>query len=915
MKNAKILLILSSLGLLASCGGTPSSSGSTPSSESSSSSASASSSSEQSKSSEQSQSSSAESSSSSSQQSSSSSSEPELEDYAIKVIAPTGVNYQLSKNRAHKGEEVTLSIVDLPASMTIKEVTINNAVATGNNGVYAFTMPDRSVTIKISVDVSGDVTLIGDIAAALEKEGDIYVARNVKVEGSDYAYFSYAITGEDQKRVILDSTDLDEFRCFANVTFAYGHDYELQIAGGFTYDFFYDPASDYPCYIRRVSVDYLPSSETGLANLFDGSMRSESTVNYPDLKSINYSVLDTEDSENTIKLNSEYRVYDNNVTFAKIDDVLTEDTYYSYKNYDESAGLLKLVDTYTPVMGNNDRTRLSANKYGAYAAMFDVIDTKDEDSLTRSQISARDARWTASHTAHIAKQLEEEIMYSYRVGFSRDELTSSKIDISSTKEGDSIVTKIDSYAEYNANAGTYTIDIHEAHVFKVTIAFDLTGRVTSLDFAKNVFNKSQWDFSAHAPQLGQTGKKVKTIKATCTYGAPESGAPEFDPSPYFISEISDIRFYDPDTLAPEDDGNSYLHYNDKVTLNRTSENDKNPNLAAFTYAPVTALDGWQYGPTKSSDESVIARTSSDLSYVMTCVSMGKSTVTFGNYTKSSGAHFDEEINVLATKKFHSVYLYSAWGSYASVGVETSESANVYAGQADTSFRVAVTPDSAPITYDAQSSNEDLLKIVDQSTGLPGTGKVACGEKLTLDTTGAAGITKATKVTVTITSDWFQEGTGPKVFTFTIIPAAIDVTGTTWNHAEFGSHVQIDFTKQAYEGEGYDYIGTITDDGYNPTTMDYDLGELNATFAYRYSKGYVSAMLLSISFNPNTEGWSTEAYNYLIDFVYDAENDNIGLFLGEWEYDDYYEDYAYYAIYGEVDEDYQPYSYERFARAN
>jgi hypothetical protein len=143
----------------------------------------------------------------------------EPETYVIKVVAPTGVTYTLNKQRAAKGEEVVLTITELSSAMSVKEVTMNGSVLSGNDGAYSFTMPDRSVTIKISVVVEGDVTLIGDIAAALELGQDgIYVARNIKVEGSGFAYFSYCLTGGDGKKTVLDSLDLDEFRCFANVT-------------------------------------------------------------------------------------------------------------------------------------------------------------------------------------------------------------------------------------------------------------------------------------------------------------------------------------------------------------------------------------------------------------------------------------------------------------------------------------------------------------------------------------------------------------------------------------------------------------------------------------------------------------------------------------------------------------------------
>ena len=111
---------------------------------------------------------------------------PVEEEYTIKVTAPTGVEYSLNKPKAKKGEKVELTITSLASGYTIKKVTMNNSELTGSNNVYSFTMPDRSVSINIEVNVDGDVTLVGQIAAnlVLNPETGIYEARNVKVENS-----------------------------------------------------------------------------------------------------------------------------------------------------------------------------------------------------------------------------------------------------------------------------------------------------------------------------------------------------------------------------------------------------------------------------------------------------------------------------------------------------------------------------------------------------------------------------------------------------------------------------------------------------------------------------------------------------------------------------------------------------------
>ena len=109
-------------------------------------------------------------SSSNSSSSDSSSSEPEEEKYVIKVVAPSSISYSLNKTKAKKGEQVVLTITNVASGYSIKDVTLNTSTTlVGEDGVYTFTMPNRSAIINITVSVSGEVIISGDIAAVLEK--------------------------------------------------------------------------------------------------------------------------------------------------------------------------------------------------------------------------------------------------------------------------------------------------------------------------------------------------------------------------------------------------------------------------------------------------------------------------------------------------------------------------------------------------------------------------------------------------------------------------------------------------------------------------------------------------------------------------------------------------------------------------
>ena len=331
------------------------------------------------------------------------------------------------------------------------------------------------------------------------------------------------------------------------------------------------------------------------------------------------------------------------------------------------------------------------------------------------------------------------------------------------------------------------------------------------------------------------------------------------------------------------------------------DNDSIPYLKEFSYSPLTALDAWQFGPTASSNTNVISKGQGDYSYSMSCVGIGDATVTFGNYTKNSPT-FNLNINVSATAKFRSVYLYSRWGEQPSVGVETSESAKVMAGEV-TYFKVAVTPDKAPVVYNAQSEDPSLLTI--SSTG----------EKLGIDCTGASSITENKTVRVKITSDWFDDPNKYVMFTFYIVPSSANPTGTTWNMEGYEEHASVTFTSEAYTGETSSkftnpLIGHIVDDGYQDDgTFS---SSLSVDFYYEYKGGEILARVTRISITPNTSGWATDPSYWDIAFCADFITGKLGVYLAEWEYDSDIEDRVWYPIYGEA-EDGEPYSYTSFVK--
>ena len=124
---------------------------------------------------------------------------PQPEKYKISVTVSSGITYKLSTEYAEAGEEVTLTITSVGEGISIKSVVLNgNKELVGNDDktIYKFTMPDQSARIVISLSISGDVVIEGDIVASLTLDPvtGIYCAKNVKAEGSKaYSKFNYVI--------------------------------------------------------------------------------------------------------------------------------------------------------------------------------------------------------------------------------------------------------------------------------------------------------------------------------------------------------------------------------------------------------------------------------------------------------------------------------------------------------------------------------------------------------------------------------------------------------------------------------------------------------------------------------------------------------------------------------------------------
>ncbi|MCQ3034698.1 MAG: hypothetical protein MJ248_00485 [Bacilli bacterium] len=829
--------------------------------------------------------------------------EPEEEKYRVSVTVPSGVKYELSHEYAKEGEVVTLTITEVGAGISISSVTMNNSelTATAAN-VYSFTMPSRSARIVIKLSISGDVVVEGDIAALLTKDPvtGIYCAKNVKVEGAgETSKFNFAISASGEKTT-LSVMDFDETRSFGNVEICRDKEYALEVANGYTYDFYYNPeAYETPCYIQRANVDVLPSDPESLADLLivTPSVRSEYAIYPTNLVGAHYRITD-KTTKDVITKEMDYKLYENNVSFTKVVDTFDPDNVdpmYVYKKYDEANQLYTVVDTYKKYEGdklsNDDRYRLEYNGNTAHSARLSVI--QGDDWGQRYGINERYARRNVRTFAHMPNYfLEREMMYAYRVGFGGDNgMANHDISVVSTETATGFDVALNTTAEFTKNAGA---EKDLTYKYAVNMSFTKAGAMTEVSFKQSSFNDKEWDFTAHSPKTGVKGTVVKSITGTLEYGNVKSGAPDmgdFNPNDYFIQEFKDVQFWNPkvDNQAAKDAGRSIVGLTDDLYF--VSSDGEYSNLVANKkcYLPETALDLWQYGITDSTNQNVIRKEANDIYNTVSAAAVGKSTVTVTNHVPGTGASTSLEIEVIATSQVRDFWM-------SAIDTECyAVKATVKAGETY-SFNIHTSPKDAALLYTAVSMNTSLLTIASAPNS----------PVLTIDTSGAIGITETTDVKVRIDATYGSyvssvDGStytyGPTYFTFTLLPADVDPTGK-WNAVDPNMpETYINFTKEVYDAAKGTYKGVISDTYYEKGV---NKGTDRFYFEYSFKNGSVHARLYDVDIETATGSFS--ANDFFLDFAYEASRDWYLVFLAEYEYDTDYEDYWYNCILGDMGAD-------------
>lgn len=854
---------------------------------------------------------------------------PLKEEYSIRVVAPTGVTYSLNKERAEEGEEIVLTIDSLNPGLSINEVTFNTRKVEGSGNVFKYTMPAKSIVIKITVSVSGDIVLEGDIAQPLEKDAStgLFVAKDVEVPGNGEAAKFNVVIKSGANNTKLDALALDDTRSFGTVVAGVSKEYVFSVASGAKYDFYYDESDSIaPFYVQRSGVTKLPENSLTLENLLitNKAIRSEYPMHADDMTGVNVTIQDLT-SDDVVYEEYDWKLYENNISFATVQDKfdLSADPRYVYKEYDESAKLYTIIDTYAKKSGNvvvnDDPFRLDYNKYGANAGRLSVIEDDDYGSrfAINEKKALRNVRTSAHQPAHL---LEMSIYYCYRDSMEVDDsCVYYSLDISSVETGGgNFKTTVTSLREHGQTSSIYSGTTKDATTYKAIFDFNARGEVTAINYSEKYFTEDQWNFVNHEGVIGQKGKSIKTITGEFTYGAPYAGTPkygDFKKEDYLISSFHDVQFYnknakDDEALAAK---KSVVGIDNDIYF-QSLEGDFNKNLVTEKfYSPATALDIWQYGPTASDHDEIICKEANDSYYQYSAVDLGTANVTFSSHVPGVGASIDVPVEVRALVKARGFWMDN---TDRTPGVDSellyhSEKAMVKAG-GTYKFAMRVSADngigiseSAPLRYTAVSNNEELLTIR----------SVPNSKYLTIDVSSdaAKAITKSTEVTVTIDSPFYSDYILEKeerktVFTFTVLPSDIDPIGT-WKSTGVAAedkhfpHTTIVFTNNEYTGEVDSAfegakIGYIHDPWYKN-------GELYSDdyyrFYYTFKSGVLKAKLYKVELEVVGES-PTNPNSYELEFNYDPVSENYGVLLYTNDYDSDSEQNYVSVIIGFQDED-------------
>ena len=755
--------------------------------------------------------------------------------YLVRIETVSGVEIVSDKTEAKKGELVTLTVT-VASGINLVSVKVNDEETTKvNETTYTFVMPNRDAIVKAYVSIDGDVVLSGDIAAVLELENGIYVARNVEIKNE--SHIAYSIKGKDGQVTDLSIVTINRRKTNADIDLARSFDAGFMLAGNAKYDFYYDPSdTEEPCYIQRVELLSAPNSVTQFQSLFAGSVKSEAST-YPEgVNKVHYTSTKSNDDYTWEKYTDS--------SFAVVKKLGTdEEKAFVYKAINGEQ--YTVVDTYVESTYDDSRSDDTTK----FSGLYDIVSTI-EQGHTKYQYTTKDAYFDATLYSHDVNSIDRNIHYGYRTGFSTefsDTLEAANVDYSVTTNTDgtytSTVSSWKTSKPYTDSTTGQTYGAKEHRTYEIEITFNKAGNLLNGNYVEKVYDDTAFNFETgeFLPNGELQFELVEDMSFEYSYGEAKDGKPSLDTTQYFVSEITSAKVV-----------------NDKMEAENTLDlGDFANDYLKLEFAPATALDTWQYGIVSSSNTNVIGPRSTLEPFTWMVKTSGSSTLTVGNHTTNNITK-DFVVTIPESHNVRSFYMQNTDGDWDNI---LAVEATIYANTVREVYCYASQYETNDIPFTPVSSNPSILEVSKN------------GQRLVLDATNAANITEETTVYVTIESDYYEAGSTPTVFTIIIKPNASVATLTgTWS---------------AYDNEKkQDVTLTFNDDGTGLLETSKE-GNFEFTYSYDSNTGLLQIhdesgefLYYQVSYNGEDNTIDLLVYRYGYSDAY--EYDIVGYYLTDEE---------------------------------
>lgn len=687
--------------------------------------------------------------------------------YQIRVQQVTGATITVNPTTATPGTVVTVTVT-LDSGYTLTSILVDGKPIEFTDNQGTFVMPDYDVTVSCRTSVQGKMTLNGSVTAVFEKEGDLYVARNVTVK--DDADLYVLIKGDDGKYTPLGYLALNREKTFADIGYSSisfkdanmpegtvltdenRNNSLIELAGNAAYDFYYDPSdAEKPLYVQRVKVLELPKSYSDYESLFAGTILSDPAT-YP-MGVIGVTYTDSRVQEryvwNLVNENASLAtVYNSNTNQKKayVYNEIKDGVLYTVDNYLEGRTTPNLYpDGYDDPILDDSR----AGDTTAYSSKKAIVSSV-ADGYKDYQITEKEAKQQVASYSHDVYSIDRAQWSSYRDSFELgDDLVDANRDVQSVLNDDGTFTvTINSYKRYeptNSGMSGHNRMTKDVYIdYDVTFTFTEAGAPLDGVYQEMFYDSTLYDFDAHQLKPGAEGNGtlVKALTWKYTYGDVPTGTVNFDSTPYFATSIT--------ASVPAGSGNGANH----VTAGSWDTKSTSQPLTVTTL-PATALDAWQYGVIESSDNNIIGPSKYNPTvYEAKPSGSGDVTLTIGN-------HVDDDVTATLTLhvsavEIHGFFLQPLGGYGDDWHLINSTDFKMNGGSTWTA-----TIDSNP--YNGSLEN---MTFTYSTEGVISASVNPTERTITFK---ASKVTTQTPVSITLNSPYYEEGWSPTVLNATIIP--------------------------------------------------------------------------------------------------------------------------------------------------